>query len=746
MKKVIKIAASTAVAASAFVAVAPTQQADAATNATTLATNAQNAGTVLKWAISYEGSADFTTRPYNEFNAAKKAVAAAEAAAAKLPTTEKLSLQAKLVDAKIQIVRATAYIDAITSSEKIKELTANLNSAVASNDIEKVETAYHKATAEYRKQAALLDRVYGQSTRDGIRNAVKPALEKLIAELKNDVTVNMLSKAAAADVKAVKLEDAAKKINEAQAILDANVLKWETALQKSIDDVATSLPLIAVGATYVDANTVQVKLSKKVDAVNLSQFTIDGLTINSVSLGSDKQTVTLKTGTQAAGKSYTVEFNGKTVSYTTPASGTGPTIGLDKNAVRANVGDNIAVQASFKEKTGQAYSGEIRVTPPEGTTIVTINGNSIDSTEAVVVTPNQSGTVTVVLTSTDLDASVDGEQVKFEKLFNNSATETSYSGAVYFYLKADSALPENTVVDFVDATNKYFVVDNGDNLVKYSVKSIDAFTNVNDNGLTLDQFFAALNKGDEVTVPVYGATTTSASHFKIAFNKTINDFGFASKYFVLKNEDEAGAYRVDTNGKFSLEGDGQPGYTVHVFSEAGTEYTTTVKANGTWSVDVNLDQLGIEAFAAVQTPAGEKPNYANAELLNVREGAFVVEEITVSDRASETANALLGRTITLEDTEVTVNDSFVIKSGASITLIDDDGTKVKYTNGQNAEFVRVATDGVYSTVNIKITGSQQLLAAGTQSGLADTFSIDSITGLSNSYGLVATPATNVLAK
>ena len=59
MKKVIKIAASTAVAASAFVAAAPANQADAATNVNQLATDAQNAGTVLKWAISVEGSADY---------------------------------------------------------------------------------------------------------------------------------------------------------------------------------------------------------------------------------------------------------------------------------------------------------------------------------------------------------------------------------------------------------------------------------------------------------------------------------------------------------------------------------------------------------------------------------------------------------------------------------------------------------------------------------------------------------------
>lgn len=245
-KKAIKIAASTAVAASAFVAAAPAHQADAATNVDQLVIDAQNAGTVLKWAISLEGSANFVDQPWDQYNAAKKAIAAVEAAYAKLSVSEKLSVDAKLVDAKLQVKRAAAYIDAITSSDKIKDLTAKLDAAIASNDIEKVEAAYHTATAEYRKQVVLLDRVYGQSTRDGIRNAVKPAIEKSVASVKNEVTVNMLVKAADADVKAGKLVEAYAKIADAQAILDANKgkLKWEDTLKKSVGEATTGLPAL----------------------------------------------------------------------------------------------------------------------------------------------------------------------------------------------------------------------------------------------------------------------------------------------------------------------------------------------------------------------------------------------------------------------------------------------------------------------------------------------------------------------
>ena len=151
---------------------APQVQVSAAPNIKQLVTDAQNAGTILKWAISKEGSADFKTQPYEQYNMTKDTITAAEKAAIKLSKSEQLSAQAKLVDPKIQVKRGQAYIDAITSSEKISKLTTNLQNAVNSDALSSVEAAYHIATAEYRKQVKLLDRVYGQSTRDGIRNQV----------------------------------------------------------------------------------------------------------------------------------------------------------------------------------------------------------------------------------------------------------------------------------------------------------------------------------------------------------------------------------------------------------------------------------------------------------------------------------------------------------------------------------------------------------------------------------------------
>ena len=177
--KTTKIFVSSTVAASAFVAVAPSQQADAAINIDQLVTDAQKAGTVLKWAISIEGTADGVTQPWTQFNAAKMAIAKAEAALNGASYSDKLKYEALLIEPKTQLQRAQGYLDAITASTKINEKTKALSEAVRTNNLEQVEAAYHAMTAEFRKQTILLDRVYGQSTRDKIRNVVKGPAEQL---------------------------------------------------------------------------------------------------------------------------------------------------------------------------------------------------------------------------------------------------------------------------------------------------------------------------------------------------------------------------------------------------------------------------------------------------------------------------------------------------------------------------------------------------------------------------------------
>ena len=249
----------------------------------------------------YEGSADFKTRPYNQYNVAKKTLQTVEAASTSLTTSEQLSVQAKLVEPKIHIKRAQAYIDAITSSEKITDLTKNLDQAIKSADLEKVENAYHIATAEYRKQVKLLDRVYGQSTRDGIRNAVKPAMEKLIDQVKYDVTVEIYIENASSLIIENKLAEAGAELEKAEYYLTFNKENFTflSQLEKSYNDVMKSLPLQPLTVSSDGQNTVKVHFSKEYSiplvGLEAGQFKISGETVQSSKLSADKKTVILTT-------------------------------------------------------------------------------------------------------------------------------------------------------------------------------------------------------------------------------------------------------------------------------------------------------------------------------------------------------------------------------------------------------------------------------------------------------------------
>ncbi|SES04113.1 hypothetical protein [Psychrobacillus sp. OK032] len=728
MKKVIKIAASTAVAASAFVAAAPANQADAATNVNQLATDAQNAGTVLKWAISVEGSADYKTAPHAQYNAAKKAIAAAEAAAAKLSTSEKLNIDAKLVEPKLQVKRAQAYIDAITSSEKIQDLTSGLDAAIKTNDIEKVEAAYHKATAEYRKQAALLDRVYGQSTRDGIRNEVKPAIEKLVASVKNEVTVNMLAKAAAADVKAGKTADASKKVAEAQAILDANVLTWETSLQKSVDDVVTALPLTVSSVARVNDTTVVAYLSKPVSAVYASDFTFDnGLVATSAKLGTDNKTVTVTTTKQAEGKTYNVSFKGSSASFSTAAATPG-NIAISSDDIHSELGRTEVVVATFKKDDGTPNRLPVKVTIPTGVVVTSVNGQLLEvagtptpATGVQNFTPNESGQLILVVTNAASATAVVEKVIDFDQ---NGEKESSQK--LNFYTVTD-AQPNTTtgVVSYVDAANNFFVAGNN----KFKLKAIDTLQ-LEGSPTNLDAFKSKLSKGDIVTGDYKAGTASSV--LNLYYDKPAG-FDLEVNEKVLT---DTTAIRVD-NDYARFTGKGEVGKKVVVYNNATNAKVgeTTVGSNGTWTVEVPVAAASTFAFyhhtEAAQPVPATKPATATT-LRAVTPGEFTASNNTGSFAAAggSADQSLNGDTLKLSVATV-AGDKFKVASNASITLRDGDGSVVTLVNGQ--ENTKIAYNS--STGKLDITFGYAAAVGGTTGGLQGGLSITDIQGVTNDYGL-----------
>ncbi|QOR66297.1 trypsin-like peptidase domain-containing protein [Cytobacillus suaedae] len=135
----------------------------------------------LKWEISLEYrktkySLDPITYPnMTLFNQTKNAMINAENVVNSLPYFQREALWKRLQDnVTIHFTRTQAYIDAITSGSKIIDKTEDFYTLYGLNAADdKTELAYHDLSSEIRKQAILLYRVYGKSTRDAILEKYK---------------------------------------------------------------------------------------------------------------------------------------------------------------------------------------------------------------------------------------------------------------------------------------------------------------------------------------------------------------------------------------------------------------------------------------------------------------------------------------------------------------------------------------------------------------------------------------------
>ncbi|QED49668.1 hypothetical protein [Cytobacillus dafuensis] len=299
-KKAIKVLSATAIAASAFVATAPAQAATTNSSVESLVKQAKDAGTVLKWAISTEGSADGKTRPYAQYNAAKVARDKAVAAVNKLPAAQKNKYLADIEqNVTLHINRTMAYIDAITAGEKITVKKQALEAQIAKNLIDdKTVAAYHDLSTEIRKQAILLDRVYGQSTRDAIRAQYKKTAETVRDSVKYEVTVKIELDAAQKALAENKQEEAEKHLAEASKYM--NEVKNETmkaTLAKSLEELEAQLTPKVKSVSAINAKEIVVNfttaLAKGTTEEQLkAAFTLEGKTDTAAKLSEDRKTVT----------------------------------------------------------------------------------------------------------------------------------------------------------------------------------------------------------------------------------------------------------------------------------------------------------------------------------------------------------------------------------------------------------------------------------------------------------------------
>ncbi|TQR21237.1 hypothetical protein [Psychrobacillus vulpis] len=719
--KAIKIACSIAIAA---IIASPAQQAKASTDINQLVIDAQNASTILKWAISVEGSADFKTRPYNQYNVAKKTIQTAETAATNLTNSEQISVQAKLVEPKIHTKRAQAYIDAITSSEKITDLTRNLDQAIKSADLEKVENAYHVATAEYRKQVKLLDRVYGQSTRDGIRSAVKPAMEKLIDQVKYDVTVKMYIENASAFIKENKLAEAASELEKAEYYLTFNNENFTflSQVEKSYNDVMKSLPLQPLAVSSDGQNTVNIHFSKEysipLEGLEAGQYKISGETVQSAKLSEDKKTVFLTTSNLDPSTNYTVTWKDYKVNFVTEAvADTTGIVLYDTDDSYLETTNNRVYRAYLTNSDGSPYIGRVKINlteanPATETTsttavITTANGSVGNAGQEATVFTDQNGNLTFIIAPANATSEtyvqptiqkLDGDQKSKKATLTHFFQLQNVSGFYNFNSMSSNIFIENN-----------YIYMNG---FKYKWDDNDLFF-IRGQLVTQDVFKAALSSGDSITIG-YEVKEDNISTWNIT-----SDVTEAAKLEITNPAHSPVTY---DGSNYIISGTAEAGFTVHVYRNGVFIGTAKVDDNGDWTLgSISLIQNVANTFEAYQYAPGKdgengegSENPTNPATAIINEGAFASTEITLNDT---TENGL-----TLFDTldftflnpsyghrfkesltgTITVNDGYGRSAVVKVEYIDADTLRV-------VDFVSIETGFAHNSTSLMIVATNGIV-------------------------------------
>ena len=154
-----------------------------------ISTAEKHAG-VLKWEISYEQTKAIKKPDMKVFNATKSSYLQAQKEISKASGPEKKELEKRLEEnVGVHYKRTMGYIDAITSGNKIFALTKQFEQQYAENPVaDSTEKTYHELSAEIRKQAKLLYKVYGKSTRDAFLSKYKAPAELVLDNAKYTVT------------------------------------------------------------------------------------------------------------------------------------------------------------------------------------------------------------------------------------------------------------------------------------------------------------------------------------------------------------------------------------------------------------------------------------------------------------------------------------------------------------------------------------------------------------------------------
>ena len=247
----------TAAVASSALAVTNTAEAATVSKAEQAVIKAEKLATALKWEISYEYRQSKYPKNVVGYpnmkvhNDTKKALADARKAVSGLKAKEKQVLEARLdQNVALHLNRSVAFVDAVTAGLKndklYRDLKTRVDKGLVDNETEKL---YHKISKEIQKNAVMIYRVYGKSTRDAFNNTYKAPGENLRADLLYPITLKIEIDRAQKAISESNYQEAAERLGNVQYYLK----EAEKAGLKQTDKLIQS-SLSKLNATQTEFN------------------------------------------------------------------------------------------------------------------------------------------------------------------------------------------------------------------------------------------------------------------------------------------------------------------------------------------------------------------------------------------------------------------------------------------------------------------------------------------------------------
>ncbi|EDL62807.1 hypothetical protein [Bacillus sp. SG-1] len=722
-KKAFKVATSSAIAAAAFVAANPAQAATSS-QAESLVKDAEQLAGALKWAISVEGSATVDYPNMEVFNATKDARDKAAAAVKSLSGTQKYVLQARLdADVNLHINRAVAFIDAVTSGKKIEEKAAALESELEAGISNDTVGAYHTLTEEIRKQAVLLYRVYGKSTRDAILDTYKAPAEGLLDEALYPVSVKIELNRLAAAISSDDLTEANKRY--------ANVTAWLPNVSDSSlkSDLTAELNSLETGYEALKGDPISVNPSPAPS--------VPSADVKVVTVGDEVEyTLTARNADGTVAKNAAVD-----IKLVDPSA---VSVSADGTVVFADStpADNFAdLQVSHSDARINSVNGL--------STGINAAGNEVDhfSTGA-------SGTVTFTVKATKAVTAVpvmfvdNGNDDEISLSVENKPTEGVAVGAVAKWLPKEAgidAYKQGTVVEVNKAEGWYTLDLDGDSygdvLAKFDNNDRYRYLEVGatvDGGLTRSQFEAHLSEGDLVdftyNTDSQGVTIHSIQEDKIGAVSNLKAVVSGSNAIVT----------FDKVGNFNVEGYmvertvksatgavvDQTTFNTPILQSAKGEFVDTGLGNFSSSHSVTYTVYAVDADGYGQFYGEGVKATSNAVTPPVKAdlaAPVLVGNALTDTSADNTLDGILnqGDVFTLE-----FDDTLsAVASNATLQVTDTDGTVSSITNGKNATFTVTG-----NKLQVKITGDLENTVTGGVNKLSVPFAITNASGISDDAG------------